>query len=178
MSFNSERCSKNFFIIKIFSNIVPDLRNTSGKKIPFVSVDFTCFVLFFRETTNLNVLGKRSFSVVASRQVETPFWRSIGRQRGRVFGFTCKRYWGNRISNFLWICGPISEPCGCWLFGSCCARNFSGRRKFETASKNVGRQTLGKHLCSGSKKRKKATSRKELVYGRQASRVNRKISAK
>ena len=54
----------------------------------------------------------------------------------------------------------------------------SGRKKFKTAAKSVGRQTLRKLLGSGSTKRKGAIGVRELACGRQASRVNPTISVK
>ena len=67
-----------------FHSIHIDLRDTSGEKIPFVSVGITRLVLMFRKASNFHFSAKRRDKMVASRQVEIPYYRGVGRQRGRV----------------------------------------------------------------------------------------------
>ena len=102
--------------------------------------------------------------MVASGQVEILFIRGIGRQSGRVFGA------------FAQVIGKTSTP---FLFKNVvpdakCVRSdlleftvpgmadvVSGGKKLKTASECVGRQTLGKPLDNGSKKRLPAESLQE-----------------
>ena len=73
-------------LLKIsFHSIHFDLRDTSGEKIPFVSVGITRLVLMFRKASNIQFQPKRRYKMVAPRQVEIPYYRSVGRQRGRGF---------------------------------------------------------------------------------------------
>ena len=69
-----------------FHSIHIDLRDTSGQKKPFVSAGITRLVLMFTKASNLHFLPKRRYKMVASRQVEIPFYRGTGRQRARGFG--------------------------------------------------------------------------------------------
>ena len=61
-----------------------DLRDTSGEKIPFGSVGITH--LDVQKSLQHSFLTKRRYKMVASRQVEIPFYRGTGQQRGRGFG--------------------------------------------------------------------------------------------
>ena len=71
---------------KSFHSIHIDLSDTSGEKIPFVSVGITRLVLMFRKVSNIHFQHIRYYKMVASRQVEIPYFRQVGRQRGRGFG--------------------------------------------------------------------------------------------
>ena len=68
-----------------FQSFRIDLRDTSGGRIPLVSVRFTRLFLMFRKASIFFSKEKRRFTMVASRQVEIPFYTSIGRQRGSGF---------------------------------------------------------------------------------------------
>ena len=46
-TYNSDLCSKNLFVV------FTDLRDTSGEKIPFVSVGITRLDLMFRKTSKI-----------------------------------------------------------------------------------------------------------------------------
>ena len=64
-----------------------DLRDTSGDKIPIVSVGITRLVfLMFRKVSNIHFYNIRYYKMVASRKVESPYYKAAGRQRGRGFG--------------------------------------------------------------------------------------------
>ena len=94
--------------------------------------------------------------MVASRQVEIPFSRGVGRQRGRgfgalapVFGTTAIPYWHKKIV-------LAAKRVGAVLLEFAAPENaevVSGRKKFKTAAKSVGRQTLRKQLGAGKRKR-------------------------
>ena len=113
--------------------------------------------------------------MVASREVEFPFYRSVGRQRGRGFG-SLAHVFGKTLIPFLrkYIV-PAAKLVGADLLEFAVpeiAEVVSGRKNFKTAAKSVGRQTLRKQLGSGSRKRKGA------IGVRQASRFIPTKSAK
>ena len=113
--------------------------------------------------------------MVASKQLEIPFFRGVGRQRGRRFGALAQVF--VRTANpFLnkYIVPAAKRVCADLLVFAAAetAEVFSGRKNFKRAAKSVGRQTLGKELGSGSRKKKRA------IEVRQASRVIPTKSAK
>ena len=74
-------------LLKIFFHRIHiDLRDPSGEKIPFVSVGITRLVLMFRKVSSIQFLHIRYYKMLASRQVEIPYFRAVGRQRGWRFG--------------------------------------------------------------------------------------------
>ena len=86
---NYQRFSNLQFIPQLknsFHSIHIDLRDTSGEKLLFVSVGVTRLVLMFGKMSNTHFYHKRYYEAVASRQVEIPYCRVVGRQRGRGFG--------------------------------------------------------------------------------------------
>ena len=99
--------------------------------------------------------------MVASRQVEIPFYRGVGRQRGRrfgalaqIFGRTAIPFLGNYIV-------PAAKRVGADLLRFAVpeiAEVVIGRKNLETAAKSVGSQTLRKQLGSGSRKKSAAES--------------------
>ena len=54
-----------------------DLGHTSGEKIPFVSVGNTRLVLMFKKASNFHFYPERRYKIVASRQVETTFYKGL-----------------------------------------------------------------------------------------------------
>ena len=56
-----------------FHSIHIDLRDTSGEKIPFVSVGITRLVFMFRKVSSIHFQHIRYYKMVASRQVEIPY---------------------------------------------------------------------------------------------------------
>ena len=100
----------------------------------------------FRKTSNTHVQPERRYKKVASSQVEIPFYRRIGQQRGRgfsasaqVFGRTavifCVNIWSQLQSAFADF-SKFAAPEFLEV--------FIGRKNFKTAGKNVGRQILRK----------------------------------
>ena len=119
--------------------------------------------------------------MVASRQVEIPFYRGVGRQRVRGFGALAQVIGRTAIQFLRKYIVPAAKRLGADLLELPVpefAEVVSGRKIFKTAAKSVGRQTLRKHLGSGSRKRKGAIGGRELAYGRQVSRVIATKSAK
>ena len=93
--------------------------------------------------------------MIASRQVEIPFYRGVGR-RGRGFGALALVIGTTEIPFLCEYIVPASKRVGADLLEFAVqeiAEVFYGRKNFETAAKSVGRQTLRKQLGSGSRKR-------------------------
>ena len=101
--------------------------------------------------------------MVASRQVEIPFSRGIGRQLGWRFVEIAQDF-ARATTPFLSIhIVPAAKRVGAGLLESAApdnGENVSGRKYFKTAAKSVGRQTLKKQLESGRRKR---TARKVIT---------------
>ena len=71
---------------KSFRSFHNDLKETSDEKIPFVSVGITASVLSFKKASMIQKKHERRSKMVASRQVEVPTYKGIGRQQGRGLG--------------------------------------------------------------------------------------------
>ena len=94
--------------------------------------------------------------MVASCQVEIPFHRGIGRQRGRGFGTFAQVIEGTAIQFLREYIAPAAKRVGADLLENAApesAEVVSGRKKFKTAANIVGRQTLRKQKGSGRKKK-------------------------
>ena len=111
--------------------------------------------------------------MVASREVEIPFYRGVGRQRGQGFGALAHAIGRTAIPFLRKNIIPAAKRVGADLLKFAVpeiAEVVSGRKNFKTAAKSVGRQTLRRQLGSGSRKRNGSKGRRELAYGKQASR--------
>ena len=94
--------------------------------------------------------------MVASRQVEIPYFRGVGRQRGRGFGALAQVIGRTAIPFLRKYSVPAAERVGADLLEFALpeiAEVVSGRRNNKTAAKSVGRQTLRKQLGEGSRRR-------------------------
>ena len=95
--------------------------------------------------------------MVASRQVEIPYYRGVGRQRGRGFGALAQVI-GRTTIQFLRkyvvpvaknICADMLEFAAPEIGGV-----ISGRKSFKSAAMSVEKQTLEKQLDERSCRRK------------------------
>ena len=134
---------KNFF-----HSILIELRDTS-EKIRFSSVSITRFVLIFRKTSNIHFERKRRYKIVTSEEVDIPFRKVIGRQRGRWLGALAKGI--ARITVFF--CVSISSQLysvsvlTCWNLLCKNLQSFSAEEKnFNTSAEIVGLQARRKRL--------------------------------
>ena len=94
--------------------------------------------------------------MVTSREVEIPFYRGVGRQRGRGFGALAQVIGRTAIPFLRKYIVPAAKRVDADLLEFAVpeiAEIVSGRNIIKTAAKNVGRQTLRKKLGSGSRKR-------------------------
>ena len=85
--------------------------------------------------------------MVASRQVEIPYYRGVGRQRGRGVGALAQVI-GRTAIPFLRKCiVPVAKRVGADLSEFAAPKIgevISGRKSFKSGAKSVGRQTLRK----------------------------------
>ena len=95
--------------------------------------------------------------MVASRLVEIPYYRVVGRQRGRGFGALAQIFGRTAILFLPKYIVPAAKRVGADLLEFTVpeiAEVVSGRKNFKTAGKSVGKQTLKKQLDGGSKHRR------------------------
>ena len=93
--------------------------------------------------------------MVASRQVEIPYYRGIGRQRGRGFGALAKVIGRTAIPFLRKYIVSAAKRVGADLLEVAVSEKaevVSGRQNFKTAAKSVGRQTLKNQLGESSRK--------------------------
>ena len=115
--------------------------------------------------------------MVASRQVKIPYYRGVGRQRGRGFGALAQVIGRTAIPFLRKYIVPAAKRVGADLMEFPVpevAEVVSGRKNFKTAAKSVGRQTLRKQLGEGSRRREpqaegslRSAGRKGAVGGRE-----------
>ena len=94
--------------------------------------------------------------MVASRQLEIPYYRGVGRQRGRGFGALAEVIGRTAIPFLRKYIVPAAKRVGADLLQFAVpeiAEVVSGRKNFKTAAKSVGKQTLKKQMGGGSRKR-------------------------
>ena len=87
--------------------------------------------------------------MVASRQVEIPYYRAVGRQRGRGFGALVQVIGRTAIPFLRKYVVPAAKRIGSDMLGFAApeiGEVFSGRKSFKTAAKSVGKKTLKKQL--------------------------------
>ena len=94
--------------------------------------------------------------MVASGQVEIPFYRGTGRQDGRGFDALAQIIGRTAIPFLRKYIVPAAKRVGSDLLEFAVPEIpevGSGRKKIKTAAKSVGRQTLRKQLGEGSRRR-------------------------
>ena len=113
--------------------------------------------------------------MAASGQVEIPFYRAVGRQRGRGFGALAQVIGRTAIPFLRKYVVPAAKRIGADMLEFAVpeiTEVVSGGKNFKTSAKSVGKQTLRKQLGEGegSRRRKGAVGGRELACGRQGSR--------
>ena len=95
--------------------------------------------------------------MVASRQVEIPYYKAFGRQRGRGFGALAQVI-GRSANPFLRkYVVPAAKRIDADMLEFAApeiGEVFSGRKSFKSAAKSVGKQTLKKQLGERKKQRR------------------------
>ena len=104
--------------------------------------------------------------MVASRQVEIPYYRAVGRQRGRGFGAPAQVIGRTAIPFLRKNVVPAAKRVGADLLEFAVpeiSEVVSGRKNFKTAAKSVGRQTLRKQLGEGSHKQIRGRKQRKII---------------
>ena len=109
--------------------------------------------------------------MVASRQVEIPYYRAVGRQRGRGFGALAQVIGRTAVPFLRKYVVPAAKRIGADMLEFAVpeiAEVVSGRRNFKSAAKSVGKKILRKQMGEGEGQgsRRWTGSRRELAYGR------------
>ena len=119
--------------------------------------------------------------MVASRQVEIPYYRAVGRQRGRGFGALAQVIGTTALPMLRKYIVPAAKRVGADLLEFAVpevAEVVSGRKNFKTTAKSVGRQTLRKQLGEGSHRQIRGRKQKKIIptkSTKQSSRSRRDI---
>ena len=104
--------------------------------------------------------------MVASRQVEIPYFRAVKRQRGRGFGALAQVIVRTAIPFLRKYNVPAAKCVGADLLQFAVpeiAEVVIGRKNFKTAAKSVGRQTLRKQLGEGSHRQLRGRKRRKII---------------
>ena len=112
--------------------------------------------------------------MVASGQVEIPYYRAVGRQRGRGFGALAQVIGRTAIPFLRKYVVPAAKRIGADMLEFAAPESgevVSGRKSFKSAAKSVGKQTLKKQLGEGEGSRRW----KRAVGVRQTGSKQRKI---
>ena len=116
--------------------------------------------------------------MVASRQVEIPYYSGVGRQRGRGFGAFAQVIGRTAIPFLRKYIVPAAKRVGADLLEFAApeiGEVISGRKSFKSAAKSVGRQTLRKQLGEGSRRKRSASKIIPTKSTKQSSRSRRDI---
>ena len=100
--------------------------------------------------------------MVTSRQVENPYYRGVGRQRGRRFGALARVIGRTAIPFLRKNIVQAAKRIGADLLEFAAKEIeeiISGRKPFKTAAKSVGKQTLKKQLGEGEGNRRLTAGR-------------------
>ena len=92
----------------------------------------------------------------ASREVELPYHKGVGRQRGWGFDALAQVTGRTALPSLNIYVVPAARRIGAVTLGFAVpeiADIVSGKQNFEATAKNVGKQTLKKQLGGGSRKR-------------------------
>ena len=104
--------------------------------------------------------------MVASRQIEIPFYRCVGQQHGRGFGALAQVIGRSAIPFMRKYIFPAAKRVGADLLEFPVpevAEVVSGRKNSKTAAKSVGRQTLRKQLCERSRRRTAGSRKRSAI---------------
>ena len=111
----------------------------------------------FRKVSNIHFQHIRYYKMVASRQVEIPYYRAVGRQRGRGFGALAQVIGRTAIPFSRKYIVPAAKRVGPDMLEFAApeiGEVISGRKSFKSAAKSVGKQTLKKQFSEVSRRLK------------------------
>ena len=104
--------------------------------------------------------------MVASRQVEIPYYRAVGRQRGRGFGALAQVIGRTAIPFLRKYVVPAAKRIGAELLEFAAPEYgevISGRKSLKSAEKRVGKQTLKKQMGEGSRRWKGGSKQRKII---------------
>ena len=116
--------------------------------------------------------------MVASRQLEIPYYRGVGRQRGRGFGALAQVIGRTAIPFLRKYIVPAAKRVGADLLEFAVpevAEVVSGRKNFKTAANSLGKQTLRKQLGEESRRKRSASRVIPTKSAKQISRSRRDV---
>ena len=119
--------------------------------------------------------------MVASRKVEIPYFRAVGRQGGRGFAALAQVIGRTAIPILRKYVVPAAKRVGADLLEFAVpeiADVVSGRKNSKTAAKSVGRQTLRKQLGEWSHRQMTGSKQRKIIptkSTKQSSRSRRDI---
>ena len=119
--------------------------------------------------------------MVASRQVEVPYYRAVGRQRGRGSRALAQVNGRTAIPFLRKYFVPAAKRIGADMLQFAApeiGEVISGKKTFKSAAKSVGKQTLRKQLGEGSRKLKGGSKQRRIIptkSAKQSSRSGRDI---
>ena len=95
--------------------------------------------------------------MVASRELELPYYRGVTRQRGRGFGALAQVIGRTAVPFFKKFIVPAARRVGDLLEYAVpeMAEVISGKKNLKSAAASVGKKTLRRHLGGGSKRTRK-----------------------
>ena len=99
--------------------------------------------------------------MVASRQVEIPYYRAVGRQKVRGFGALAQVIGRTAIPFLRKFIVPAAKRIGADMLEFALpeiGEVISGRKSFRSAAKSVGKQTLRKQLGEASSRKRSAST--------------------
>ena len=122
--------------------------------------------------------------MVASKQVEIPYYRAVGRQRGRGFGALAQVIVRTAIPFLRKNVVPAAKRIGVDMLEFAAPETgevFSGGKSFKSAAKSVGKKTLKKQLGEREGSRRRTASNQKRIIPtkstKQSSRSRRDIFA-
>ena len=119
--------------------------------------------------------------MVASRQIEIPYYRAVGRQRGRGFGALAQVIGRTALPFLRKYIIPAAKRVGADLLEFAVpeiAEVVSGRKNFKTAAKSVAKQTLRKQFGEVSRRWTGGSKQRIIIPAKstkQSSRTRRDI---
>ena len=114
--------------------------------------------------------------MVASRQVEIPYYRGVGRQRRRGFGALSQVIGRTAIPFWRKFVVPSAKRIGADLLEFAVpeiSEVVSGRKSFKSAAKSVGKQILKEQLGEGSHRRQGGSKQRRIIPTKTTKRSSR-----
>ena len=129
------------------------MRNTRGRKIRFASEGNTGFVLMFLKASSVHFQQETCYRMVASRQVEIPYYNAVGRQRGRGHGALALVTWRTTVPilrKYVVAAAKLVVVDVIEFAAPKIAEVVSGRERLKSTAKKIWKTYFEKTIGSGS----------------------------